>query len=134
MFYREIGNTMFEQAQYESDLRLIELTGKNVVYQHGLYSIPVRAIPSKNKFTETTVDGAMTTFESDDFILDSGNLLIEGEPTTGQLIPERGDRILIMVRHILLTYEVQHPAGMMCYSYSAPDRRIIRIHTRLIDE
>jgi hypothetical protein len=126
--------SLFEDQQYQSELTTIKLYGVDVVYRRGELAIPWRAIPSANSYPMINADGSLTTWEAEDFVGDSEGLLDEDEPTAGQLEPERGDRIWKQVRGTIFVYEVQPIPGSQCYKYSGPDRRIIRIHSKLIEE
>jgi hypothetical protein len=123
----------FIQAQYESDLQMIELCGKDVIYRRGEKAVRWRAIPGNSEFSMTDTNGVLTTFESADFIGQADLLVFDEEPTAGPITPERGDRIWRIVRNATLVYEVLPPNIAPCYKYSDPDHLIIRIHTKIID-
>lgn len=126
----------FYDDQYESDLRTIQLLGRDVVYARGENRITVKVIRGSTTFQlYDDANGVFTSYESVDFIMQAELLAIEGDDGTTVIEPQRGDRIFKQHSDSLtLTYELLDERRIPCFAYADETRRIVRVHTRLVEE
>lgn len=75
-------------------------------------------------------DGLVTLWKSDDFLVRSEDYIFAGE----QSRPQSGDVIQRLVGGTLFQHEVCGPTSEDCFRYCDPQRTLMRVHTRLVDE
>jgi len=95
--------------------------------------VEVAATIGKTVFEIDDGSGAVERFESRDFLISAGELVLGGDTT----LPQPGDRVkepagVLGVK--VLVYEVMAPGKEPCWRWSDPFRRTLRIHTKQVDE
>lgn len=77
---------------------------------------------------QDTGDGLVLRMEIRDYLIDSADLKLDGQPT----LPERGDLIIENEDGKNFTYEVLPIGNQRAWRYSDPFHLKLRIHTKLI--
>lgn len=99
-----------------------------VIYRRGNDTIELAAAVGSTAFERTDDHGVIHRTESRDYLITAADLVLAGTatlPTPGDSIEEHdSDRV-----HV---YEVVAPSGEPVWRYSDPQRRTLRIHTKLI--
>lgn len=101
-----------------------------VVYVRGDAEIALRATVGRTEYEEADAMGALRRLESRDYLLDAASLRVADVP----FLPRVGDRIRETLDGRRCEYEVLSPAGAPPWRYIGPDRRTLRVHTRLRSE
>ena len=103
--------------------------GQAVTYSRDGDSVEITATISQSEYDVGGVEAFHTSFRMKDFIVKASDLVL----STVQILPERGDRIVLEINDTVETYEVLPPGEDMDV-YSNPDGRgvIFVIHTKLI--
>lgn len=101
-----------------------------VVYQRGAHAVELAATIGRTVFEQADEYGIVQKTESRDFLIRTSDLVIGG--TT--VLPKPGDRIRESSGTQTFVYEVMTPTqrGESPWRYSDPQRRTLRIHTKLI--
>jgi hypothetical protein len=97
-----------------------------VVYQRGAAQVALRATIGKTEFEIDDGSGVIQRFQSRDYLIQTADLELGGEPT----LPVAGDRIRETVGERVFVYEVLAPGNEPHYRYSDPFRKLLRIHTK----
>jgi hypothetical protein len=121
-----------DTAFQDAETRLIAFAGKPVVYRRGEYSCAWRAIQGSTAFESVESNRVTVSFDSTDFIGKAEELVLDEEPTSGPVTPQRGDCILKLAGTSTLEYEVLCLNSQPPYRYSDPERSSIRIHCKLV--
>ena len=101
-----------------------------VLYQRGSQSVSVAAGIGRTLFQVDNGSGVIETFESRDFLILTGDLVLNGVAT----LPKAGDRIRETGGgdSTSYIYEVLAPGTEPAFRFSDPYRRTLRIHTKQI--
>lgn len=99
-----------------------------VTYRRGEQSAQLDAAVGSTAFERTDDYGVIHRVESRDYLIAAADLVIAGETVR----PVAGDRVEEPGPDVLHVYEVIAPAGEPVWRYSDPQRRTIRIHTKLV--
>ena len=102
---------------------------RSVTYLRGSNSVELDAAVGKTLFEIDNGMAVLEKFESRDFLVRAGDLVLNGQRT----LPERGDKVRETVAVTVYVYEVMAPGREPCWRYSDPYRRALRIHTKLVD-
>jgi hypothetical protein len=92
--------------------------------------VEVAATVGKTVFDIEDSYGAVERFESRDFLISAGELVLSGQPVE----PRPGDRIKEPAGGKVLVYEAMAPGKAPCWRWSDPFRRTLRIHTKHVGE
>lgn len=104
-----------------------------VTYRRGSDSVAVQATIGRTVFEldqPLAEIGIAQRLESRDYLIQAADLVLAGEQT----LPERGDQVEEVLAGTTLTYEVMAPRGEPHWRYSDDHRRLLRIHTKAVDE
>lgn len=99
-----------------------------VTYRRGNDTIELAAAVGSTAFERTDDHGVIHRTESRDYLIAAADLVLAGTAT----LPTPGDRIEEHDSVTLHVYEVIAPAGEPVWRYSDPQRRTLRIHSKLI--
>ncbi|MCC5786890.1 MAG: hypothetical protein JJU33_09335 [Phycisphaerales bacterium] len=99
-----------------------------VTYRRGEQSAQLSAAIGSTAFERTDDHGVIHRVESRDYLIAAADLVLAGAPTQATA----GDRIEEHGQEGLHVYEVVAPAGEPVWRYSDPQRRTLRIHTKLV--
>lgn len=100
----------------------------DITYQRDADEVVVKAVIGKTVFRVENGNGLVERIESRDFLVKATDLVLADE----QVDPATGDRILEEAIGKIFTYEVLAPGNEPCWRYSDPQRRTLRIHTKLV--
>ena len=101
---------------------------REVIYRRGDVETTVTATIEKIMADQDTGDGLVLRMEIRDYLIDSGDLKLNGQLT----LPERGDLIIENDDGTDFTYEVLPIGNQRAWRYSDTFRLKLRIHTKLI--
>lgn len=101
-----------------------------VTYARGAESVGLNATVGRTVFEQADEFGIVQRTESRDYLLRAQDLVLAGSLTE----PRVGDRISETADGTLWTYEVMAIGGEPHYRFSDPERRTLRVHTRLISK
>lgn len=99
-----------------------KVAGVAVTYRRNHSSVEITAIPGFTNTEEQSVDGAVFSSITDDFLIEVTDLVLDGELTT----PQRNDRIDWGER----TFEVFSDGARRAYDYTDQYRTSYRVHTK----
>lgn len=101
-----------------------------VVYRWSGGSVNLQATMGRTRFELHTGDGVLTELESRDFIVvwEEFRAKVGSEPKPGDRIEEFGPE----AGPAECVYEVMSPGDGPCWRFSDLHRRLIRIHTKLV--
>jgi len=117
-------------AQRSSNQRHQQLT-RTVVYRRGVDDKEVQATIGKTEFEQADDSGLIHRTESRDFLVRTADLHLGA----GLMLPRAGDQVRETVGTVggsVFVYEVNALGGQPPFRYSAPYRRVLRIHTKHI--
>ena len=104
---------------------------RQVTYVRGAASVDVQATVGQTTFRLDGAYGSTVRYVSRDFLIRTQDLVIDGEQT----LPQRGDCIREEVSGIVYVHEVMGPpSDEPDWRYSDPQRKVLRIHTKQIDQ
>ena len=115
-------------VNFVNNLRTRYLTHP-VTYNRGPHSVDVAASVGKTIFRITVEYGLTEHYESKDFLINTGDLVLGGNVT----LPERGDTIEEVRDGVRYVYEVSVPSDEPHFRFSDPFKKVLRIHTKEID-
>jgi len=101
----------------------------DVVYDQAGQQVSVPATIGRTIFEQTDSFGVVQKFESRDYLIQTSQLVWAGN----EVLPKRGDRILETPGSTTFVYEVMAPGKEPHYRYSDPFRKLLRIHTKLVE-
>ena len=101
---------------------------RTVTYQRGADTVDVPASIGRTTFEVDDGYGVVQKWESRDFLILAGDLILAGVQT----LPQRGDRILETQASTTYTYEVLAPGKEPPFRFSDAFRKTFRIHTKQI--
>ncbi len=105
-----------------------ERLSRPVTYRRGSDSIELAAAVGSTAFERTDDHSVIHRVESRDYLIAAEALVLAGSTAR----PAAGDRIEEHGSESVHVYEVAAPAGEPVWRYSDPQRRTLRIHTKLI--
>lgn len=108
--------------------KLTKHASREIIYRRGEVESTVTATIGKTMADQDTGDGLVLRMEIRDYLIDSADLQLDGQPT----LPERGDLIIENDDGKNFTYEVLPIGNQRAWRYSDPFRLKLRIHTKLI--
>ena len=108
--------------------KLTKHASREITYWRGEVETTVTATIGKTMADQDTGDGLVLRMEIRDYLIDTGDLKLDGQPT----LPERGDLIIENDDGKNFTYEVLPIGNQRAWRYSDPFRLKLRIHTKLI--
>ena len=108
--------------------KLTKHASREITYRRGEVESTVTATIGKTMADQDTGDGLVLRMEIRDYLIDTGDLKLDGQPT----LPERGDLIIENDDGKNFTYEVLPIGNQRAWRYSDPFRLKLRIHTKLI--
>ncbi len=117
-----------KSAQWLEDMRQAHRTVP-VTYTRDSESVQVPATIGRTVFHFARDYGAFERHESRDFLVSASDLVISG----AEVMPGRGDTIRETSSNKVYTYEVMAPANEPCWRWSDDYRRVLRIHTKLVN-
>jgi hypothetical protein len=120
-----MGDLLGQAAAWLGDMRTAHLSHP-VTYCRGSDTVEVAATVGRTVFDIEDGYGAVERFESRDFLISAGELVLGGRPVE----PKPGDRIADSGK----TYEAMAPGKAPCWRWSDPFRRTLRIHTKHVAE
>ena len=120
---------LLEQAAGWLDGMRAQHLSRRVVYSRGDDSVEVAATIGRTVFEIDDGSGAVVQWESRDFLITAGDLVLGGEVVE----PEPGDKIREEQDSKVHVYEVMAPGKERCWRYSDPYRRTLRVHTKQVD-
>ncbi len=123
-----MADLLGKAAAWLDDQRVRHLS-RPVTYARGEHSVEVQAAVGRTEFEVDNGTGVLEKVESRDFLIRASDLVLDGSA----VLPERGDRIREEQDGMLYVYEVMAPGREPCWRYSDPYRRVLRIHTKLVD-
>jgi len=99
---------------------------RTVVYERGASSVEVQATLGETTFEQADDFGIVQKIESRDFLIRTGDLVLNGQPA----LPKSGDHIHDTSGTKVFVYEVSAPGSEPPFRYSDPYRKALRIHTK----
>jgi hypothetical protein len=124
-----MGDLLGQAAAWLGDMRTAHLSHP-VTYRRPsagsgqAAEVEVAATVGRTVFDIDDGYGAVERFESRDFLISAGELVLAGGPVE----PQPGDRIIDGGK----TYEAMAPGKAPCWRWSDPFRRTLRIHTKQV--
>ena len=103
---------------------------RTVTYQRGGDTVEVAATLGSTGYDVADEAGATVQAKATDFIVSADALVL----TSVQVTPQVGDRIRLSAGAKVLVFEVLDLGGAGHYRPCDPGGRMLRIHTKLIDE
>ena len=100
-----------------------------VTYCRDAAAVQVQASIGSTVFQTDDGNGALINWESRDFLIAAGDLLLD----VAEALPMAGDRIKEAIGSRTVVYEVMAPGKEPCWRYSDPFRQTLRIHTKQVD-
>ncbi len=110
--------------------KLTRHASRLVTYRRGELETTLTATIGKTVAEQDTGDGLILKAEIRDYLIDTKDLVLGGEPT----LPKRGDYIIETESGVSHTYEVLPIGNQRAWRYSDPFRIKLRIHTKRIGE
>jgi len=102
---------------------------RQVKYTRGVESILLNATIGRTVFEEQDQFGTIQRTESRDYLIRSDDLILFGEKSE----PTVGDIVIESVNSVLFTYQVMSFASEPPFRFSDPERKTLRVHTKLIN-
>lgn len=93
---------------------------REVAYARGPQSLTLRATVGRTQFDLADDTGILQRIESRDYLIRASDLTF-GEPKAGDRITDGA------------VYEVMAPGGEPPWRYSDPNRKTLRIHTKMVE-
>ncbi len=103
--------------------------GVAVTYRRDSSTVDVTAIPGSTDFEIVGPDGVAEQFQSRDWLIEATDLVI----SSTVVLPAKGDEIDETVGAETHTYRVLSPGGGAVYRFSDQYRKVLRIHTKLVE-
>ena len=119
---------LLEQGMTFLDEKRHQHMTRTVVYERGASSVEVQATLGETTFEQADDFGIVQKVESRDFLIRTGDLVLDGQPA----LPKSGDRIRDTQGTQVFVYEVSAPGNEPPFRYSDPYRKALRIHTKHI--
>lgn len=119
---------LLEQGMTFLDEKRHKHMTRTAVYQRGASSVEVPATLGATTFEQADAFGIVQKIESRDFLIRTGDLVLDGAPT----LPKAGDRIRDTSGDQFFVYEVMAPGNEPPFRFSDPYRKALRIHTKHI--
>jgi len=108
-----------------------EHMSRTVTYERGADVVQIQATPGESEFDLEGRGGGLIRAESRDYLIRAEDLVL----ATGATLPEDGDVIREVQGARELVCEVSSPGpGEPVFKWSDPDRRTLRVHTKVIEE
>jgi hypothetical protein len=120
---------LLEQSSAWLDGQRKKYLSRPVTYSRAEDEVEVLATVGKTTFNIDSGAGVVESFESRDFLILAADLMLGGVPVA----PQRGDRITETQGDQTFVYEVMGPGQELCWRWSDPYRRAMRIHTKQVD-
>ncbi len=120
-----MADLLEQGAQFLDDQRHAHMT-RTVVYLRGGSFVEVVATVGQTTFEQADEFGGIQRLESRDFLIRTGELILDSEV----VLPQAGDRIDETVGDQVFVYEVMAPGSEPPFRYSDPYRKALRIHTK----
>ena len=102
---------------------------RQVRYTRGVESILLNATIGRTVFEEQDQFGTIQRTESRDYLIRSDDLILFGEKSE----PTVGDIVIEPVNTVIFTYQVMSFASEPPFRFSDPERKTLRVHTKLIN-
>jgi len=102
---------------------------RQVRYTRGVESILLNATIGRTVFEEQDQFGTIQRTESRDYLIRTDDLILFGEKSE----PTVGDIVIESVNSVLFTYQVMSFASEPPFRFSDPERKTLRVHTKLIN-
>jgi hypothetical protein len=109
--------------------RLIDTSGDAVTFRRGDAEVLITALPVDPEYDLLTGEGIRVRGERKDFLVMSGDLILDEEIVT----PARGDLLVDTLNGSEVTYECVDDDSEGPFIYEDPGRTVLRIHTRKIN-
>ena len=119
---------LLEQGMSFLDQKRHEHMTRTVTYHRGNSSVALQATLGQTSFEQTDEYGIVQKIESRDFLVRTGDLVLDGE----SVLPKAGDLIRDTGGASVFVCEVSAPGNEPPYRYSDPYRKALRIHTKHI--
>ncbi len=100
-----------------------------VVYERGADNVSVQATIGRTEFEVVDGAGYASNVEARDFLIRTVDLVLNSQQT----LPVKGDRIKETNGTTTYTYEVMAPGGEPVFRFSDPQRKTLRVHTKLVE-
>ncbi|MCC6910377.1 MAG: hypothetical protein IT430_20775 [Phycisphaerales bacterium] len=101
---------------------------RTITYHRGNSSVQLQATLGQTSFEQSDEYGIVQKVESRDFLVRTGDLILEGQ----MVLPSAGDLIRDMEAGSVFVCEVSAPGHEPPFRYSDPYRKALRIHTKHI--
>lgn len=118
-----------EGLQWLGD-QMQQFASQPVLYVRGENSLPVTATIGRTEFETVDAHGVLQRLVSRDYLIPVNALTT----LNGTTRPERGDEVHEVRDGRLTRYQVIAPSGEPHWRYSDAYQRMLRIHTKLLDE
>jgi hypothetical protein len=109
--------------------KLRSYASRSVTYARGSSVVTVSAVIGRTVFRIDKGYGFMERIEARDYLVNSTDLVLDTTVT----LPKAGDRVEETAGGKVYTYEVMAPGGEPCWRFSDPYRKVLRIHTKLVN-
>jgi len=109
------------------DLRELNLS-ETVVYHRAANSVSLSATRGSTSYEVADMDGLIVRARSTDFIITAASLIL----ASVEVLPERGDKIVVTVGSDVFTYEVLDLGDAGHFRQADPQGITLRIFTKLI--
>ncbi|MCC6910058.1 MAG: hypothetical protein IT430_19155 [Phycisphaerales bacterium] len=117
---------LLEQGMSFLDRKRYEHMTRTVTYQRGNSSVELQATLGQTNFEQSDEYGIVQKVESHDFLIRTGDLVLDGET----VLPKAGDLIRDTAGANVFVCEVSAPGNEPPFRYSDPYRKALRIHTK----
>jgi hypothetical protein len=109
--------------------QLRSFASRSVTYARGSSVVTVSAVIGRTVFRIDKGYGLSERIEARDYLVNSTDLVLDTTVT----LPKAGDRIVETAGGKVYTYAVLAPGGEPCWRMSDPYRKVLRIHTKLVN-
>ena len=124
-----MGDLLEQAAGWLDGMRVAHLS-RTVIYQRGGQSVEIAATLGSTTYEVADESGVTVQAKATDFIVSAGALVLGGEVTQ----PNVGDRLSVTDGDTVQVFEVLDLAGAGHYRPCDPNGRMLRIHTKQVDE
>lgn len=125
-----MADLLQQGSDFLEDQRHTHLS-RPVMYARGAESVELNATVGRTVFEQADEFGIVQRTESRDYLLRAQDLILMMGAVTE---PRVGDRVSEAVDGTTWIYEVMAIGGEPHYRFSDPERRTLRVHTRLISK
>ena len=124
-----MADTILSRAAVLLGATTRQAAGVSVTYRRGAYTKALTAVPGSTDFEVVGPDGVVLTVQTRDWKIKTSDIVLN----SSTVIPAKGDEIDETVGDDTQTYRVLSPGGDTVYRYSDPSRKMLRVHTKLVE-